>query len=113
MPISKTKLTNAAVAVKSVTLPPVPKELLDQFVTGPMTGEAANAASMAFKKALIERALPEPSFIALPLAPPAPAVSPTAQGVRIELHRGPMAVKVTWPVSAAPACASWLRELLR
>lgn len=57
--------------------------------------------------------VPEPSFIALPLAPPAPAVSPTAQDVHIELHRGPLAVKVTWPVSAAPACAAWLRELLR
>jgi putative transposase len=39
------------------TLPSVPKELIDQFVTGPMSGEAVNAASKAFKKALIERAL--------------------------------------------------------
>ena len=38
-------------------LPPVPKELIDQFVTGPMSGAAINAASVAFKKALIERAL--------------------------------------------------------
>jgi len=38
-------------------LPSIPKDLLDQFVNGPMTGEAINAASMAFKKALIERAL--------------------------------------------------------
>ncbi|WCM91805.1 IS256 family transposase [Acidovorax sp. NCPPB 2350] len=57
MPMSKTKLKNAAIAAKSAALPPIPKELLDQFVTGPMTGEAVNAASMAFKKALIERAL--------------------------------------------------------
>lgn len=57
MPISKTKLKNAAIAAKSAALPKIPKELLDQFVTGPMTGEAVNAASMAFKKALIERAL--------------------------------------------------------
>ena len=34
-----------------------PKELIDQFVNGPMSAEAVNAASMAFKKALIERAL--------------------------------------------------------
>ena len=55
-----------------------------------------------------------PSFIALPLAvPPAPVISAPAEDVRIELHRGPMAIKVTWPVSAAPACAAWLRELLR
>jgi len=38
-------------------LPEIPKELIDQFVTGPMSAEAVNAASMAFKKALIERAL--------------------------------------------------------
>lgn len=57
MPISKTKLKNAAIAAKSAALPSISKELLDQFVTGPMTGEAVNAASMAFKKALIERAL--------------------------------------------------------
>ena len=38
-------------------LPDVPKELIDQFVKGPMSAEAVEAASMAFKKALIERAL--------------------------------------------------------
>jgi putative transposase len=54
---SKTKLKNAEIAAKSAALPKIPKELIDQFVTGPMTGEAVNAASMAFKKALIERAM--------------------------------------------------------
>ena len=48
---SKTKKKPGAV------LPSIPKELIDQFVSGPMTAEAVNAASMAFKKALIERAL--------------------------------------------------------
>ena len=38
-------------------LPRIPKEVIDQLVSGPMTAEAVNAASMAFKKALIERAL--------------------------------------------------------
>jgi len=38
-------------------MPHVPKELIDQFVTGPMTAEAVQDISMAFKKALIERAL--------------------------------------------------------
>ncbi len=38
-------------------LPSIPKELIDQMVSGPMDAEAINAASMAFKKALIERAL--------------------------------------------------------
>lgn len=54
---SKTKLKNAAIAAKSAALPTIPKELIDQFVTGPMSAEAVNAASMAFKKALIERAM--------------------------------------------------------
>ena len=38
-------------------LPAIPAELLEQFGNGPMTAEAINAASLAFKKALIERAL--------------------------------------------------------
>ena len=54
---SKTKLKNAAIAAKSAALPKIPNEVIDQFITGPMTGEAVNAASLAFKKALIERAM--------------------------------------------------------
>jgi putative transposase len=38
-------------------LPAIPAELLEQFGDGPMTAEAINAATMALKKALIERAL--------------------------------------------------------
>ena len=38
-------------------LPSIPKELVDQFLTGPMTQEAVNAASLAFKQALIEASL--------------------------------------------------------
>lgn len=38
-------------------LPSIPAELLKSFGDGPMTAEAINAASLAFKKALIERAL--------------------------------------------------------
>jgi putative transposase len=54
---SKTRTKNAAIAAKSAALPKIPKELLDQFVQGPMTAEAIQDVSMAFKKALIERAL--------------------------------------------------------
>jgi hypothetical protein len=43
MPISKTKWKNAASDAKSAALPSISKELLDPFVTGPMTGEAVNA----------------------------------------------------------------------
>ncbi|WP_192844174.1 transposase, partial [Pseudomonas amygdali] len=38
-------------------LPSIPQELIEQFVKGPMSAEAIQDASMAFKKALIERAL--------------------------------------------------------
>jgi transposase-like protein len=46
-----------AVKAAMAALPSIPKELIDQFVSGPMSAEAVNAASIAFKKALIERAL--------------------------------------------------------
>ena len=54
---SKTKMKNAVIAARSAALPRISDELMDQFVTGPMTGQAVNAATVAFKKALIERAL--------------------------------------------------------
>jgi putative transposase len=38
-------------------LPSIPKDLVEQFLTGPMTGEAINAAGLAFKQALIEASL--------------------------------------------------------
>jgi len=41
----------------AAALPSIPKELIDLFVSGPMSAEVVNSASMAFKKALIERAL--------------------------------------------------------
>jgi transposase-like protein len=49
---SKTRKPKAA-----SVLPTIPKELVDQFVNGPMSAEAVNSASLAFKKALIERGL--------------------------------------------------------
>lgn len=49
------KLKPAAPAPRA--LPPVPKELIDRFVKGPMTSDAVQTASAAFKKAMIERAL--------------------------------------------------------
>ena len=54
---SKTRAKNAAIAAKTAALPTIPKELADQFARGPMPAEAIQDASMAFKKALIERAL--------------------------------------------------------
>lgn len=52
MPHKTKKKAAAAAAV----LPTIPKELLDQLVTDPMSGEQVNAICMTLKKALIERA---------------------------------------------------------
>jgi putative transposase len=54
MPSRKT--TKVAEA-RAARMPAIPKELIDQFVTGPMSAEAVQEISSAFKKALIERAL--------------------------------------------------------
>lgn len=44
-------------APEQASVPEIPKELLDQFVSGPMTAEAVEAVMRKFKKAVIERAL--------------------------------------------------------
>ena len=40
-----------------VVLPAIPAGLLEQFGSGPMTAKAINAATLALKKVLVERAL--------------------------------------------------------
>lgn len=45
-------------------------------------------------------------FIALPL-------SRVASDIRIELQRSGTTITVTWPMSAAAHCGTWLREWLR
>ena len=49
MPSRKTTKAAEAAAAR---LPSIPKELIDQFVNGPMSAEAVNAASMAFKEGM-------------------------------------------------------------
>jgi hypothetical protein len=46
-----------AVIDRTAQMPKVPHELIDQFIDGKMTGESIEAASAAFKRALIERVL--------------------------------------------------------
>ena len=57
MPKPVRKMQKANAAAHAAVLPKIPPELLDQLVKGPMTAEAVQDASTAFKKALIERAL--------------------------------------------------------
>ena len=51
------KQTKPKTAAKMAALQPILKELINQFVSGPMTGEAVNGATAAFKTALIERSV--------------------------------------------------------
>ena len=57
MPKPVRKMQKANAAAQAAVLPKIPPELLDHLVEGPMTAEAVDDASRAFKKALIERAL--------------------------------------------------------
>jgi len=40
-------------------------------------------------------------------------VEPPPQDIRLELRRGAATVTVHWPLSAADACAAWLRAWLK
>lgn len=53
------------------------------------------------------------AFVQLKLDQPRPASLTPAADIRIELRRGSMAVTITWPLAESPACAAWMRELLR
>jgi len=47
------------------------------------------------------------------VAVPLETGSPAMALIEVELHRGPLQVKVKWPAGASTECAVWLRELLR
>jgi transposase-like protein len=57
MPKPARKMQKANAAAQAAVLPKIPSELLDELVKGPMSAQAVDDASRAFKKALIERAL--------------------------------------------------------
>lgn len=52
-------------------------------------------------------------FVAVAIAPQPAMQLPACFGIEVELRRGAMTMKVTWPVSAAADFAAWTRELLR
>lgn len=39
--------------------------------------------------------------------------SADARGIEVELRRGALTLKITWPLSSAVDFAAWMRELLR
>ncbi len=50
----------------------------------------------------------------VPLRLPQPSEQPTPnRNIEVELRRGQMTMKVTWPSSAAADFSAWTRELLR
>ncbi len=57
MPKPVRKMQKANAAAQAAVLPKIAPALLDELVKGPMTAEAVEDVSRAFKKALIERAL--------------------------------------------------------
>lgn len=54
-----------------------------------------------------------PEFVAVTVAPQAAIQAQACGGIEVELRRGALTMKVTWPVSAAADFAAWTRELLR
>ena len=58
-------------------------------------------------------ALPrQQEFVPIRVAPP--AEQPVAQrDIEVELRRGAVTMKITWPTSASAGFAAWTRELLR
>jgi transposase-like protein len=82
--------------------------LLRRWVVAAERDRAAKPA----RSVVPSRGLPvpaaEPTFIPVPIVK-----SASESQITIELRRGPTAVKVAWPVTAAAECAAWLRELLR
>ena len=52
------------------------------------------------------------AFVPVSVVTEAPPCEP-AQSIELELQRGPVHVRVRWPMTGATACAAWLREMLR
>ncbi|MDZ4327797.1 MAG: transposase [Pseudomonas sp.] len=51
-------------------------------------------------------------FVPVAIAP-APEAQVRDQHIEVELRRGALTMRVTWPMSAAADLAAWTRELLR
>ena len=58
---------------------------------------------------------PTPAFlpVQLPRQLPVQATQQTPPVSRIEPRRGAATMEMTWPITAAPDCAAWMRQLLR
>ena len=70
-----------------------------------------------WRRLAVKSQAPTPSsaleFVALPLAAHAQTPAAAANDIAIELRRGAVTLKVTWPMAGAASCAAWVREVLR
>ncbi|AOV06146.1 transposase [Delftia tsuruhatensis] len=70
-----------------------------------------------WRRLAVKSQAPTPSsaleFVALPLAAHAQTPTTAANDIAIELCRGAVTLKVTWPMAGAASCAAWVREVLR
>lgn len=57
-------------------------------------------------------AVPQRDFVPVALEP-APMQPDARRVIEVELRRGAVTMKITWPVSATADFAAWTRELLR
>jgi transposase len=57
-------------------------------------------------------AVPQSEFVPVALEP-APEQRAAQRGIEVELRRGAVTMKITWPVLATADFAAWTRELLR
>ena len=71
--------------------------------------EQLGLTRMAVTKSAAAGAAEFTGFVPVKLA----ANEPGKDTIAIEVRRGPVLVKVSWPVTAMMECGSWLRELLR
>ena len=55
---------------------------------------------------------PQREFVPIQLEPPAAHREPD-RDIEVELHRGNLTMKITWPTAATADFAAWTRELLR
>lgn len=84
--------------------------LVHQWRRGRGIGALATADGQALEESMAAK------FIALPLPPSTPTAAGEASvpvDICLEIRRGAVVVKVTWPLSAASQSAAWLREVLR
>ena len=83
--------------------------LLRRWVADAERG-AGSGGALAVGAALLQGVAPVGhQFVSVPIETGSPAMAP----IELELHRGPLRVKVKWPAGAATECGTWLRELLR